>query len=68
MRDTLQVKGYQTIETETDEEGVRLARERHPALVLMDIQLPGIIGVAYAPYHSAARKRRSYIRQDECVR
>ena len=32
VRDTLQVNGYQTIETETGEEGVRLARERHPAL------------------------------------
>ena len=45
VRDTLQVKGYQTIEAETGEEGVRLARERHPALVLMDIQLPGISGI-----------------------
>jgi len=45
VRDTLQVKGYQTIEAETGEEGVRLAHERHPALVLMDIQLPGINGV-----------------------
>ena len=45
VRDTLQVKGYRTIETETGEEGVRIARERHPALVLMDIQLPGISGI-----------------------
>jgi len=45
VRDTLQVKGYQTIETETGEEGVRLARERRPALILMDIQLPGISGI-----------------------
>ena len=45
VRDTLQVKGYQTIEAETGEEGVRLAQERHPALILMDIQLPGINGV-----------------------
>jgi len=45
VRDTLQVKGYQTIETETGEEGVRLARERCPALILMDIQLPGMNGV-----------------------
>jgi two-component system cell cycle response regulator DivK len=45
VRDTLQVKGYQTIEAETGEEGVRLAYERHPALILMDIQLPGINGV-----------------------
>ena len=45
VRDTLQVKGYQTIETETGEEGVRLARVRRPALILMDIQLPGINGL-----------------------
>ena len=45
VRDTLQVKGYQTMETETGEQGVRLARERRPALILMDIQLPGINGV-----------------------
>ena len=45
VRDALQVKGYQTIATETGEEGVRLARERRPALILMDIQLPGINGV-----------------------
>ena len=45
VRDSLQVKGYQTIDTETGEEGVRLARERRPALILMDIQLPGINGV-----------------------
>ena len=45
MRDTLQVKGYQTIEAETGEEGLRLANERRPALILMDIQLPGISGI-----------------------
>jgi CheY-like chemotaxis protein len=45
VRDVLQVKGYQTIESETAEEGLRLARERHPALVLMDIQLPGMDGM-----------------------
>jgi two-component system, cell cycle response regulator DivK len=45
VRDTLQVTGYQTVEAETGEEGVALARERHPALVLMDIQLPGISGI-----------------------
>jgi CheY-like chemotaxis protein len=45
VRDVLQFKGYQTIETETGEEGVELARARQPALVLMDIQLPGIDGI-----------------------
>jgi two-component system, cell cycle response regulator DivK len=45
VRDVLQHQGYQTIEAGTGEDGVRLARERHPALVLMDIQLPGIDGI-----------------------
>jgi CheY-like chemotaxis protein len=45
VRDTLQFKGYQTVEAENGEDGVRLARERRPALVLMDIQLPGIDGL-----------------------
>jgi two-component system cell cycle response regulator DivK len=44
-RDILQVKGYQTLEAVTGEEGVKLAREKLPDLVLMDIQLPGINGI-----------------------
>ena len=45
VRDILQIKGYQTLETETGEEGVRLVRDRRPALILIDIQLPGINGI-----------------------
>ena len=45
LRDVLQVKGYKTIETETAEEGLKLALEKSPALILMDIQLPGIDGI-----------------------
>ena len=44
-RDILQAKGYATLEAVTGEDGVRLARERLPALILMDIQLPGISGI-----------------------
>jgi two-component system cell cycle response regulator DivK len=44
-RDVLQAKGYQTLEALTGEQGVALARERLPDLVLMDIQLPGIDGI-----------------------
>ncbi len=44
-RDVLQVKGYRTIETETAEEGLKLALEQSPALILMDIQLPGMDGI-----------------------
>jgi len=44
-RDVLGAKGYQTLEAVTGEEGVKLAKERKPDLVLMDIQLPGINGI-----------------------
>jgi two-component system cell cycle response regulator DivK len=45
VRDVLQAKGYATVEAVTGEEGVRLAAERKPDLILMDIQLPGINGI-----------------------
>jgi two-component system cell cycle response regulator DivK len=45
LRDVLRFKGYETLEAMTGAEGVRLARERNPDLVLMDIQLPDIDGV-----------------------
>jgi two-component system cell cycle response regulator DivK len=46
VRDVLQFKGYQTLEAATATEGLRLAREARPDLVLMDIQLPDIDGIA----------------------
>jgi two-component system, cell cycle response regulator DivK len=46
VRDLLQVKGYQTLEAGTAEQGIELARRHTPQLILMDIQLPGIDGVA----------------------
>ena len=45
VRDVLQSRGYRTEETDTGEEGVRLAQTARPALILMDIQLPGINGM-----------------------
>jgi two-component system cell cycle response regulator DivK len=44
-RDVLQVKGYRTIESENAEAGLDLARAQAPALILMDIQLPGMDGI-----------------------
>jgi two-component system cell cycle response regulator DivK len=44
-RDILQFHGYQTVEADTAEEGIRLAQAAPPALVLMDIQLPGMNGI-----------------------
>src|SRR5207248_1931777 len=44
-RDVLQFHGFRTIEATTGEEGVAMAVEQRPDLVLMDIALPGMDGV-----------------------
>jgi two-component system cell cycle response regulator DivK len=44
VRDVLRHAGYQVVEAVTGEEGVRLAAQQNPDLVLMDLQLPGIDG------------------------
>jgi len=45
VRDVLQVKGYETLEAGTAEDGLKLARALAPDLILMDIQLPGMNGI-----------------------
>ena len=45
VRDVLQVKGFSTLEAGTAEDGIQLAREHKPDLILMDIHLPGISGI-----------------------
>jgi two-component system, cell cycle response regulator DivK len=45
VRDVLQATGYRTLQATTGEEAVELALSQAPALVLMDVQLPGIDGV-----------------------
>ncbi len=42
----LKFKGYEILEATTAEEGLEIAREHKPALILMDIQLPGMDGLA----------------------
>ena len=44
-RDVLTFCGYRVLEAQTAEAGLRLAREERPALILMDIRLPGMDGV-----------------------
>ena len=44
-RDVLRFHGFRTIEAPDGETGVRLAAEQLPALILMDIQMPGIDGI-----------------------
>jgi two-component system cell cycle response regulator DivK len=45
VRDVLQVKGHETLAAVNAEDGLALARERLPELILMDIQLPGMSGI-----------------------
>ena len=44
IRDILQFRGYTTLEAETGEAGITLAQKQQPALILMDVQLPGMDG------------------------
>ena len=53
FRDVLRATGYSTLEATTGEDALELALAHTPALVLMDVQLPGIDGV-----EALARLRR----------
>lgn len=44
IRDVLQVSGYHVTEARSGEEGLQVAQQDPPDLVLMDLQLPGIDG------------------------
>ena len=44
VRDVLTYAGFEVIEATSGEDGVRLAHEMVPDLILMDLQLPGIDG------------------------
>jgi two-component system cell cycle response regulator DivK len=45
VRDVLQASGYRVLEAATGEEALAAARANVPALVLMDVQLPGMSGL-----------------------
>ena len=45
VRDILQHLGYRTLEADSAEKGIELARFHSPELILMDVQLPGMDGV-----------------------
>jgi two-component system, cell cycle response regulator DivK len=45
VRDVLQASGYRVLEAATGEEAVATAHTTVPALVLMDVQLPGMSGL-----------------------
>ena len=44
----LETRGYNVLQARDGMEGLRLAREYHPDLIIMDIQLPGVSGLVVA--------------------
>ncbi|HEU4714417.1 MAG TPA: response regulator [Pyrinomonadaceae bacterium] len=46
MRRLLEMSGYEVVEATNGEEAVRLAQSEHPQLILMDLSLPVIDGLA----------------------
>ncbi len=59
VRDVLGFAGFTVIEATTAEEGVALALERSPDIVLMDLQLPGMDGIDALRLLRDAPKTRS---------
>jgi CheY-like chemotaxis protein len=53
VRSVLQLENYKVLEAENAEKGIQLARDHHPDLILMDIQLPGMDGLKAAELISA---------------
>jgi two-component system, cell cycle response regulator DivK len=45
VRDLLEVRGYRILQTREGIEALKLARDHHPDLILMDIQLPEVSGL-----------------------
>ena len=46
MRRLLEIAGYRVVEASDGEQAVELAVEKHPALILMDLSLPKMDGLA----------------------
>jgi CheY-like chemotaxis protein len=45
VRELLTLEGYLVLEARDAEKGLQIAREKKPAIILMDIQLPGMDGL-----------------------
>jgi CheY-like chemotaxis protein len=46
MRRLLEMAGYSVVEATDGEQAVKLAKEKHPAVILMDLSLPKLDGLS----------------------
>ena len=59
FHDLLDAHGYKTLQTRNGMEALALAREHHPDLILMDIQLPEVSGLEVTKWLKEDDKLRS---------
>ena len=59
FHDLLEAHGYRTLQTKDGMEALRLAREHHPNLILMDIQLPEVSGLEVTRWLKADEELKS---------
>lgn len=59
FHDLLEVHGYTTLQTKDGREALELAREHHPDLILMDIQLPEVSGLEVTKWIKADDELKS---------
>lgn len=59
FHDLLEAHGYETLQTRTGIEALELARQNHPDLILMDIQLPEVSGLEVTKWIKEDEELRS---------
>jgi two-component system cell cycle response regulator DivK len=59
FHDLLEMGGYNVLQAKNGMEGWRMAREQHPNMILMDIQLPGVDGLEVTRWLKADENLKS---------
>ena len=59
FHDLLEAHGYDTLQTKDGMEALKLARQHHPDLILMDIQLPEVSGLEVTKWIKDEKARRT---------
>ena len=69
LRDVLGAHGYRVLEASSAEDGLTLARAERPQLILMDVQLPGMDGLAaLRALRAEPETARTPVDRSDCAR